>query len=173
MPLSAYPFIFIQRDKENTKGLLYVSLYRFKSTKSKLVYIVRVEEYEYHVYAIKFYQKSHSNSPHKYRLLTNTNEPRRIINTCIKIMLSLYNKDTYASFGFIGANGLDESERCTKRYRVYSRIIATYISSTIFTHKENKDKSAYMLINNSFLKEHPHLIEDIEIFFASQYEYFE
>lgn len=54
---SAYPFYFIQRDKEGSKGILFVSLYRFKSTKSNLTYIVRVEEYEFNIYAVKFYQK--------------------------------------------------------------------------------------------------------------------
>ena len=54
---SAYPFFFIQKDEENEDGLLSISLYRFKSTKSNLVYIVRVEQYEYNIYAVKFYQK--------------------------------------------------------------------------------------------------------------------
>lgn len=170
---SSYPFYFIQRDKGDDKGLLYISLYRFKSTKSKLVYIVRVEEYKYHVYAVKFYQKSHSLSKDKYRIMTNTNEPRRIINTCINIMLSIYQSNPKASFGFIGANGFDEEICCTKRYRVYSRIIATYFSDKHFYHKENIDKSAYMLINNTALAENPNLIGQIEYFFTEQYEYFE
>lgn len=57
---SAYPFYFIQKDKGDSNGLLHVLLYRFKSAKSKLVYIVRVEEYKYNIYAVKFYQKNHS-----------------------------------------------------------------------------------------------------------------
>ena len=95
---------------------------------SNLVYIVRVEEYKYDIYAVKFYQKSHSLSKNKYRIMTNTNEPRRIIYTCINIMLAIYKKNNRASFGFIGVNGFNENVICTKRYRVYSRIIATYKS---------------------------------------------
>lgn len=170
---SAYPFYFIQSDKGDSKGLLHVLLYRFKSTKSNLVYIVRVEEYEYNIYAVKFYPKSHSLSKNKYRIMTNTNEPRRIINTCVNIMLTVYQKNKKASFGFVGANGFDEDTSYTKRYRVYSRIIATYFSDEHFYHKENIEKSAYMLINNISLKENPDLVEQMESFFIEQYEYFE
>lgn len=170
---SAYPFYFIQNNKGDSSGLLHVLLYKFKSTKSNLVYIVRVEEYENNIYAVKFYQKNHSLSPNKYRIMTNTNEPRRIINTCINIMLTIYEKNKKASFGFIGANGFNEDISCTKRYRVYSRIIATYFSNEYFYHKENIEKSAYMLINKITLNENPNLIEDIESFFIAQYEYFE
>lgn len=170
---SAYPFYFIQNDKGDSDGLLHILLYRFKSAKSKLVYIVRVEEYEYNIYAVKFYQKNHSLSKDKYRIMTNTNEPRRIINTCINIMLTIYQNNKKASFGFVGANGFDEDVSCTKRYRVYSRIIATYFSDEYFYHKENIDKSAYMLINNISLKENPDLVEQIESFFIEQYDYFD
>lgn len=170
---SAYPFYLIQRDKGDSSGLLHVLLYRFKSSKSNLVYIVRVEEYQYNIYAVKFYQKSHSLSKDKYRIMTNTNEPRRIINTCINIMLTVYQKNKKASFGFVGANGFNEDISYTKRYRVYSRIIATYFSDEHFYHKENIDKSAYMLINNISLNENPELVAQIESFFIEQYEYFE
>ncbi|WP_233514941.1 hypothetical protein [Bacteroides sp. OM08-17BH] len=105
--------------------------------------------------------------------MTNTNEPRRIINTCINIMLSIYQENPKASFGFIGSNGFGEDVYCTKRYRVYSKIIATYFSDKYFYHKENIEKSAYMLINNDALKETPDLVSRIEAFFIEQYEYFE
>lgn len=170
---NAYPFTFIQRCKKGDTGLLFCSLYTFKSTKSKLRYIVMIEEYEYKIYAVKFYLKSNSNSEKKYSLLTNTNEPRRIIYTCINIMISIYEKDKSASFGFIGANSEGENVCCTKRYRIYSRLIATYFSDKYFVHKENKEKSAYMLINRKELEHNIDLISQIEEFFITQYEYFE
>ena len=105
--------------------------------------------------------------------MTNTFEPRRIINTCINIMLSIYKENPKASFGFIGANGFNEDTVCTKSYRVYARIIATYFSDKFFYHKENIEKSAYMLINNIALKENPDLTQQIETFFINQYDYFE
>lgn len=149
---SAYPFLFIMnlKDEANQDGLLQVKLYRFKSTKSKITYIVRVEKYMYNIYAVKFYPKKYKDSKNKYRIATNTFEPRRIINTCINIMLSIYKEDTMASFDFIGANGLNEnSTNCTKRYRVYSKIMATYFSSERFYHKENKEKVLICLSTRS------------------------
>lgn len=86
-------------------------------------------------------------------------------------MLSIYEEDPIASFGFNGANGLNEnSTNCTKRYRVYSRIMATYFSSERFYHKE---KSAYMLINKKSLRQDENIISKIESFFMEQYDYFD
>lgn len=148
-------------------------LYRFKSTKSKLTYIVVVEQYKYDVFAVKFYPKKWENSKDKYRLLTHTYEPRKIINTCVNIMLSIYEKNPNASFGFVGANRIGESTQETKRYKIYSTIIATYLSDKFFYHKENKEKSAYLLINIKSLSNSPSLISKIEEFFINQYNYFD
>jgi len=142
---NSYPFIFLQNTKDEQNIATLVKLYRFKSTKSNLTYIARVELYPQHVYAIKFFLKKHSNSPNKYRLMANTYEPRKIINTCINIMLSLHENDPLASFGFIGANGMNENGTYnTKRFRVYTTLIATYFTENLFVHKENKDKSIYL-----------------------------
>mgnify|MGYP000021174237 FL=1 len=173
---NSYPFRFIMNEyeEEPDEGFSHLMLFKFKSTKSNLTYIVRVEVYKYHIYAVKFYLKNMQDSKNKYRIATNTYEPRRIINTCINIMLSIYEKDPEASFGFIGANGLDEdSTYCTKRYRFYSRLMATYFSNEKFYHKENKAKSAYMLINNKVLDRNPDLVREIETFFAERYDYFD
>jgi hypothetical protein len=87
-------------------------------------------------------------------------------------MLSIYQKDENASFGFIGANSLNEDSTVeTKRYRVYSRIVATYFSNKHFFHKENKERSAYMLVNNKMLATNPKLVEEIESFFDSLYTF--
>lgn len=91
---SAYPFLFIMnlKDEANQNGLLQVKLYRFKSTKSKITYIVRVEKYMYNIYAVKFYPKKYKDSKNKYRIATNTFEPRRIINTCIILCFQFIKK---------------------------------------------------------------------------------
>lgn len=170
---NAYPYCLVQKEQGDNLGLRQVLLYHFKSAKSHLIYMVRVEVYDYDVYAVKFYLKKHSQSPNKYRLMAQTYEPRRIINTCINIMLQIFAENPNASFGFVGANGFDEPVANTKRYRVYSRIIATYFSEQYFYHKENIGKSAYMLINKEKLAKNPNLVKDIEQFFIRQYEYFE
>lgn len=68
-----YPCIFSMNDYSETDNVLdYVSYYRFKSVKSKLFYIIRVEAYRDHVYGVKFFLKSMLNSPKKY-ILANRN----------------------------------------------------------------------------------------------------
>lgn len=169
---NAYDFSFIMNEEvTGEKGHTRNKLFKFKSTKSRLWYIVCVEEYRYDVFAVKFYPKKWQNSPNKYRLLTGTNEPRKIINTCINVMISIFNKDKRASFGFVGANCINEGARETKRFRVYSVIVATYFSDRFFYHKENKEKSAYLLINNSVYKETPDLVKKIEQFFVTLYDF--
>lgn len=149
--------------------LIETSIYTFRSTKSNLVYLVRVEHYKMDIYIIKFYLKSNRNSPYKYNLLTNTFEPRRIINTCINILMDIYQKHPDASFGFIGANRIGESEANTKRYRIYKKIVTTYFTDIYFYHHYNTEKSAYILINKLKLKENPSLVGEIEQFFIDIY----
>ena len=81
MTLSSYPYRFVMNEHSHEDYLAGTSIYTFRSTKSNLVYLVRVEHYRMDVYIIKFYLKNNRNSPHKYSLLTNTFEPRRILNT--------------------------------------------------------------------------------------------
>lgn len=169
----SYPFTFVHRSKNCGQGILYVDIYRFKSTKSNLSYLVRVERYEHNMYAVKFYQKNHQLSPRKYQILSNTFEARRIIYTCMNVMYALYKENPCASFGFIGANCENEGIANTKRYRVYSKIVATQISEGRFKHVENVDKSAYMLINRTELENYPDLIERIEQTFQKLYDFFD
>ncbi|RQE06516.1 hypothetical protein D2S45_03220 [Prevotella intermedia] len=168
-----YSFYHIKNENIKENGHIRNRLYRFKSKKSNLWYIVLVEEYEHNVFAVKFYPKMWRLSKYKYQMLTGTNEPRRIINTCINIMISIYNENPKASFGFIGVNRKNEKPNETKRYKVYSTIIATYFNDKYFLHKENKEKSAYLLINNQALLSNPTLVKDIEDFFKNQYSYFD
>lgn len=49
----------------------------------------------------------------------------------------------------------------------------TYFSDTYFTHKANDEKSAYLLIRKAELANNPHFMDDIEIFFTEEYEYFD
>lgn len=166
---SAYPYRFVMNELSHDEYIIRTSIYTFRSTKSNLVYLVRVEHYKMDIYIIKFYLKSNQNSPLKYNLLTNTFEPRRIINTCISILMEIFRKDPRASFGFIGANRIGENEANTKRYNVYKKIVTTYMGAETFYHHYNVDKSAYILINKDKLKEIPTLIQDIEQFFIDIY----
>lgn len=171
----SYPFTYLCNTKPDLEGIEGISLYHFKSSKSHLLYIVRVEKYRHSTYGVKFYLKNHSASENKYKLLTNTHEPRKIVYTCINIMLSIYEKDKLASFGFIGSGYINEENKDepTKRFKFYSRIIATLFSDDFFQHKENLRKSTYLLINKVNLQIYPSLIEDIENFFVKNYNNFD
>lgn len=172
--IESYPFRFVQNFKEsNSSRLLYKRLYSFKSTKSNECYWVWVECYDLHVYAVKFHLKRHRNSPDKYSIMTGTGEPRRIINTCVSIMLEIAKEDPRSSFGFIGSNMIDENINCTKRYKVYRTLMLTYFSDVHFTHKTNEEKSSYLLIRKSELLNNSHLMNDLELFFTAEYDYFE
>ena len=83
----SYPFQFIQRQNAPCDtDLENIELYKFRSSKTRLWYIVRVEFYRHHVHAVKFYLKNHRLSDKKYQILTNTFEPRRIIYSVLNVM---------------------------------------------------------------------------------------
>jgi len=88
-------------------------------------------------------------------------------------MVDIYKANPKASFGFIGANSENESTENTKRYRVYNRLVATKISNELFKHVEDRQTSAYMLVNRKELEEYPDLIEKIERTFEELYDYFD
>lgn len=174
--ISHYPYRYVQKvNNENSANafLLYKLLYAFKSPKSRQWYWVWVEVYQRDFYAVKFHLKSQRNSPDKYSLMTGLNEARPVINTCIAIMQEISNINPHASFGFIGANMLEEPETNTKRFRVYKRFMATYFTEEIFEHYFNIKKSSYLLIRKDELMAHPDLLEELDLNFTELYPYFE
>jgi len=166
-----YPHNFIQNCRdENNEYIEFVKLYSFKSTKSNLRYLVRVEKYRHKVYVIKFYLKNNRHSREKYNLLTNTFEPRRIIYTCINILKEIFFDDPESSFAFIATNSPDEEVSNTKRYRVYKTIVNTQFGIDTFDHFYYQDKSAYLLLRKSELKKNPGLLDKIEREFSIIYD---
>ena len=177
MNISHYPYRFVQRIDEQAASLnsflKYKLLYTFKSPKSHQWYWVWVEVYERNLYAVKFHLKAHRQSPDKYSLMTGLNEARPVIHTCIAIMQEISEKDKRASFGFIGANMKDETVGYTKRFKVYSRMMATYFSEEVFEHFLLVSKSAYLLIRKSELAVHPDLLQDLNAGFKRLYDCFD
>lgn len=168
--ITGYPYRFIMRRIDNNVPCL---LYRFKSTKTNRVYLVRVECYPNYFFGVKFYLKSDESSPKKYNRLTGLNEPRPIINTCILIMLDLSQQYPRSSFGFIGSNINGESHFLTKRFKVYSKIISTYFSEDNFLHYQIDDKSTYAMVRQTEIKNNPHLIDEISNYFSDNYTNFD
>ena len=105
--------------------------------------------------------------------MTGLYEARQCIRTCMAIMEEVARSDSRASFGFIGANQMDEPEENTKRFRVYRRFMLTCFGNDEYVHKYNISKSAYMLINRKELAEHPGLLDEIVKGFSELYPYFE
>lgn len=177
MSLHHYPYHFVQRfdvqvDMENN-FLKSKILYTFKSPKTYQWYWVWVEEYEHEFYAVKFHLKAHRDSDQKYSLMTGLHEARPVIHTCIMIMLEIARKNPHASFGFIGANMPEESTVLTKRFRVYSVMMATYFNEAVFNHYVLIEKSAYLLIRKSELEQHPDLLSELNRNFAQMYSFFD
>jgi hypothetical protein len=177
MTIEHYPFRFVKKDVEPWDGpsgfLLHRLLYSFKSPKSHQTYWVWVEVYRHHFYAVKFHLKAHRHSDFKYNLMTGFNEARPCIRTCMAVMQEVAKSDPKASFGFIGANRIDEPEANTKRFRVYRRFMMTNFGREEYEHYDNWEKSAYMLINRKELAEHPGLLDEIVKGFSELYPYFE
>ena len=148
-------------------------IYHFRSTRTKKWYIVRVEQYPNDFFGVKFYLKDDRLNPHKYNRLTGLNEPRPIIYTCIAILMELAEQYPNSSFGFIGANLLGESERETKRFRVYRRVLTTYFSEEYYLHYQIVEKSAYALVRKNVLENNPNIINEISTYFSDNYTDFD
>ncbi|MCR5078281.1 MAG: hypothetical protein K6A82_09635 [Prevotella sp.] len=177
MDIDHYPYRFVKKVEEPWDGpqgfLLFKYLYSFKSPKSHQTYWVWIEVYQHNFYAIKFHLKAHRDSDKKYNIMTGLNEPRECIRTCIAIMNEIAQKDSLASFGFIGANKIDEEEENTARFRVYRRYMLTLFGSKEYEHMLNVNKSAYLLVNKKQITAHPTIIEDIVKGFKQLYPYFD
>lgn len=159
--------------RDTTSGDVPFLLYHFKSSFSHQWYVVRVEQYPKDFFGIKFYLKADKLNPHKYNRMTGLNEPRPVINTCIAILLEISMHNPHASFGFIGANMIDEDMEETKRFCVYRRILTTYFSENEFYHYQMKEQSAYALIRRSELDAQPQLLETLNMYFTQHYSNFD
>lgn len=164
-------------------------LYSFKITENNQVYWVWGEFHPYNFIAIKFHLKNYRYCKNKYHKLTDYNDARPIIFTCIKIMVELTLEFDNHSFGLIGANTDDwlsrreketgkfkriiilEPENNTKRYLRYKRFITTFISDELFVHKQLAEKSAYLLLRRTELESNPNLESNINIYFSDYFDY--
>lgn len=104
-----------------------------------------VEQYQHHIYVIKFYPLAVKLSPNKYKILTGDGGAGHIITTCIRIFLDIYQRDPLASAGFIGEASIGESEENTKRFQVYIKSASTFIGTEKFRHHSNEKASSYFL----------------------------
>ncbi len=88
-------------------------------------------------------------------------------------MREIVNLNPYTSFGFIGANMANEPSRMTERFKVYSRMMATYFSRDEFRYFVQISKSTDILIRNSELTLHLGFPRIISENFIQLYDYFD
>jgi hypothetical protein len=149
---SYYKYQKVGVDKANNKKhLKEVITYSFRSAN---YYLVEVEVYQHDIYIIKYYLKKNKSNPLRYNLLTAEHKCAKVISTCIRIMISIYNQNTNASFGFLGAHvikreiGYVEPKESTKRFRVYRTTAVRLFGLETFTHHRDFVHSTYLMINN-------------------------
>ena len=105
-------------------------------------------------YCVKFFDKANMSSDNKFSLRTSTFEPRTIVFTVLNIMFDVLQRDSNASFFFIGAE--DERDlpgKATRRFRFYSNLVLSAISDKIFEHFRTDHLSLYVLVNKWYVKD--------------------
>lgn len=163
--------------------LLCKYTYTFK-TYNHHAYVVIVEKYKYHLYAIKYFLKSHRNSDFRYNYSTDDGRPRIKIYTCFSILQEIFNSDPDASFGFIGAESVSkhitirvkrnnwqydlndkvykEGSTNNRRYRIYKTIVDTFFDPAIFRYVKDIDMGMYIILNRNYEKEDIKLQDHIQ-----------
>lgn len=175
-PILGYPFRkggMIKKKKDSAH--ISTHIYTF-TTKKKTKYIVNVDEYQYSVFIVKFFVKTHISSRSRFSHLTNERDARKIIYTCVEIGKSIYESNNTASFGFVGFPIPEEKLRLnnklfnTKRFRVYTKYAYFFFSPDSFEHSTNSDYSSHLLVNKNNLLLKPNLKNEIISMFENNYD---
>lgn len=162
---TSYEYKFIRRDR-NIPGEEQIRIrhsYGFVSSLSKAEYRVYIDECPHNLLVIKFFLKDDATNKARYNKLSHLGEPRNVVYTCIRILLDEFIKknDRY-SISFVGSNKIGESIANTKRFRLYSRIMATVINPEKYLHMADEDSSAYLVVPMAVYNETPEEIEAIQ-----------
>lgn len=87
------------------------------------------------------------------RYLTDEYKASRIIRTIIDIMLFIHQKNSEASFGWIGVatvmKNKKESRSFTQRYRIYKNVMLNFFREENWLHYDDYVTSTYLLINKA------------------------
>ncbi len=159
---------FIMRSKDSG-SLRITDLWTFRSAKSNKRYIVEVEGFEHEFYGLKFYWKGVESSKNRYSLLTNDYEPRKIIRSCIEVMLEYYRANKLVSFGFVAAPDLDcdikgkkiDLSNGSRRFLFYQRMMTNLFGTDTFFQVSDTTHTIYLMINNIMLSKGLVTIEKI------------
>lgn len=144
-----YNYRKVQVDKPTSRDVFLTKhIFVFISDNHKK-YIVWLEEYKHNMFIVKFHLKCHNKSDDRYNRMTKFNDVSKVLRTCIDIMVEIYRANPYSSFGFAGANMIDEELPENKRYRVYRAIMKRFFSTKYFWHNQKVYKNLYFLINKN------------------------
>jgi len=151
-----FELTFLQKDYvDDDSDHLFTLIYSFRSTDTKLRYILRAEYHVEEVFAIKFYAKNHKQSDFKYSLLTNKGHSLRIFLTCAQLVPQLLPEYPNASFGLIGSRSIDRKQNLiepvanNRRFKIYSDLILELFGEETFEHYDYPDISGYLLVNKN------------------------
>lgn len=166
---NSFPYRYINHHPSKANGIPTICHnYSFKGKNNKR-YIVIAEQFNYEVYAVKFYLQEHKYCEHKFSRLSKQNECTRVLATVGAIMREIHNKYPYASFAFVGSPLEGEAQKNTKRFKLYSKVVANFVSPISFEHKTSRNHSAYLMLNRN--NQEPQLLPKIENMFRPIYEY--
>lgn len=163
----------MKENEQDRSDHLYTYLFRFKSTHTRLTYILRAEYHKNDVFGVKFFAKPHRDSEKKYSLLTNKGYALRIFLTCASVVPKLLECYPKASFGLIGSRMLDEENQEIEdpdrniRYRVYQKVIEDLFGNDTFAHYAYPKISGYLLLNKK--RDVDHTKAAIEKMFIDNY----
>lgn len=147
-----------------------IDLWTFKSLKSNKRYIVEIEGFDKEFYGLKFYWKGVEKSKNRYSLLTNDNEPRTIVRSCVEIMLDYYRRNRLVSFGFVAAPDLEkdikgkkvDKREGSRRFQFYQKMMVNMFGPKTFYHASDTTNTIYIMVNNEMLAAGKITMADIE-----------
>ncbi len=168
MFISSFPFKKINSQSRIIDNVHLVEHnYQFRG-KSNKRYIVVCEQYDFNVYAVKFYAVDHKFCANKFKRLTGNSEGSRIITTVSKIMIELLKDNPFASFAFVGSPLLNEEQSNTKRFKLYAKVVGNLVGPIFFEQHFDESKSAYILLNKN--NEDKFILDKIQALFSSIYD---
>ena len=165
-PGEGYPFTYRKGPSQQGGPLVCTHYYTFRTRKNRR-YVVEAEQYQHHVYVLKFYPLALKDSPNRFKLLVNDGDAFRILSTCLRVFADICSRDPLASAGFIGEALTGESKVLTKRFRVYFQSVVTFIEPMRFLHHPLPAISAYFLENRA--NPEPDLKDQVEQMFRELY----
>lgn len=154
------------RCENDSVNQLRVNIYSFVSTKTNKKYIVRLEDWNDDLFAVKFYLDRDKKNKNKYTVLTGYNEATTVLRTVLNIMIEFSSNrrknGICTHFVVVGTGITNDFENNTKRFRIYSKLLQNLISPLYYIHYEFVEKSIYFLCDRNNLDALSHLISKLK-----------